>query len=86
MKLMQVPSSWRYWLYPLVIVWLLWLYVFSNVFTMGYWSPNSKKMAISVVGLLLPFALALTRSRDGWIFAGLLVLVTWPPIILLLVH
>jgi hypothetical protein len=84
MKLLKVPVYWRYWIYPLVVIWLLWLYVFSNVFTMGYSSPVSKKFAISVVGLLLPFALALTRSSDGWIVAGLLAFVTWPPIILLL--
>jgi hypothetical protein len=82
----QTPWLWRYWLYPLVLVWLLWLYWLSNVFTMGYSSPAAKKVAISVAGILLPIALSLTKTKDGWIIAVLLALLTWLPILMLLVH
>ena len=67
-----MPNYWRYGLYPLAAFWLLWLYDLSNVFTMGYVSPMPKKVAIAIVGLVLPATFAMTRTRDGWVAAPLL--------------
>jgi hypothetical protein len=77
---------WRYWLYPIAFFWLLWLYWISSVFTMGYVNPFSKKLAILIVGAVLPVLLWSTGTRDGAITGIILALLTWVPIAMLLIH
>ena len=86
MKPSPPPKCWRYFLYPVAVFWLIWLYMISNVFTMGYTSPIEKKVAIAVVGVLMPLLFAMTRTKDGWLIAIVLAGVTWLPIAMLLSH
>jgi hypothetical protein len=70
----------RYFIYPLAAFFPVWLFFFCNVFTMGYYTPLPRKLAITTVAILFPLTLCFLRTRISILFAILFVLMTWVPI------
>jgi hypothetical protein len=81
-----LKKHWRFWLYPLAAAWPVWLFLISNAFTMGYTTSLMAKLAISAVAVDLPAILLLMKTWDSLAAAGLLILLTWPPIMLLWIY
>jgi hypothetical protein len=64
-----------------MVVFVVWLYALSNVFTMGYYTPVPRKIALSVVALILPIAAAHRRTKVATIIAIMFALVTWATVL-----
>lgn len=70
-------------LYGLMVLFAIWLYVLSDIFTMGHYTPIPRKIALSTVALLLPVASAYLRTKSAIVITVLFVILTWVPIIIL---